>query len=271
MGARVAALILALAVVGCADRPAEPQAPQVPQAKAQVSDAPRTFVRPNFRKTVILVYHDIIPKRNKDSLWFDCSVPELMEQMDAIAKLGVRFVTLRDIEDELFGGKQPTGPQVAITFADNYAGQATYGWPVLRKRSIPYTSFVHTDYVGNVEGRPKLPWDTLRSLLRQRLPSIGSETCSHPEDITKLTDAELKHEMVDSAKSLREHLDVDVRYVAYPNGKYDERVMEAARAAGYKLGFTESQQPVETATDPMAVPRYVHTKWKQALRDIGVL
>jgi len=273
MVARTAALTLALALVGCGttSQPEDVRNLAASKPKPELPRAvKREFARPAVRKTVVLVYHDLILKRTKDSLWFDCSLPEFEEQLDTMIKKGVKFVSLADVEDELFGGKQPEGPQVAITFADNYVGFARFGWVPLRKRSVPVTIFVHTDYVGNQSGRPKMTWKQLGDFMWFMNGKVQSQTCSHPEDITKLDDASLRHEMVDSAKALKEHLDIDSKYIAYPNGKYDQRVMEAARSAGYVLGFTEAQKPIAAATDPMAVPRYVHTKWRQALRDIGV-
>ncbi|MBS1708265.1 MAG: polysaccharide deacetylase family protein [Armatimonadetes bacterium] len=273
MATRTATLICAaLLLVGCAPKPEPVTAPVVKREvyKPKPADEQRKFVRPQFRKTVILVYHDMVLKRDKDALWFDCTPAELTKQIEEMEKKGVKFVSLAAVEDELFGGAQPQGPQVAITFADNYLGFAKYGWPILRKRSIPVTMFVHTDFVGDTHGRPKLPWFRLLEFGRFQIASVQSQTCSHPEDITKLTDKELKHEMEDSKKELLDKLGFQVPYIAYPNGKYDERVMAAAKAAGYRMGFTEAQKPVEAATDPMAVPRYVHTKWKQALADIGV-
>ncbi|MBX3111731.1 MAG: polysaccharide deacetylase family protein [Fimbriimonadaceae bacterium] len=272
MVARAAALTLVVLLTGCTapdagqTRPARPTLTKAEPTKA----VKREFVRPRVRKTVILVYHDMVAKRDKDSLWFDCSVAEFEHQLDTMAKKGVTFVSLQEVEDELFGGKQPDGPQVAITFADNYAGFGRYAWIPVRKRGVPVTLFVHTDYVGNQDGRPKMTWKQLAAFTRVPTVKIESQTCSHPEDVTKLDDTRLKHEMTDSAKAVFDHLGVKPAYIAYPNGKYDKRVMDAARSAGYRLGFTEAQRPAEAATDPMGVPRYVHTKWREALRDIGV-
>lgn len=273
MVARATTLIFTVLLAGCGatderrvPRQVSQEWPKPPAEKP----ARHEFVRPDFKHTVVLVYHDMVQKRDKDSLWFDCSLAEFEEQLDTMAKKGVKFVSLSEVEDELFRGKRPDGPQVAITFADNYAGFARWAWIPLRKRGIPVTIFAHTDFVGNKSGRPKMTWRQLYEFRWFRIVQVESQTCSHPEDITKLSDDQLRHEMVDSAKAIKENLNFESRYIAYPNGKYDQRVMEAARSAGYVLGFTEAQKPVETATDPMAVPRYVHTKWRQALRDIGV-
>ena len=45
--------------------------------------------------------------------------------------------------------------------------------------------------------------------------------------------------------------------IAYPGGKWDERVVSAARAAGYApgFGFTTDGTPVEPDSDPLALGR----------------
>ena len=46
--------------------------------------------------------------------------------------------------------------------------------------------------------------------------------------------------------------------IAYPGGKWDERVVSAARAAGYDPGFgftTDGTTPVEPDSDPLALGR----------------
>jgi peptidoglycan/xylan/chitin deacetylase (PgdA/CDA1 family) len=43
--------------------------------------------------------------------------------------------------------------------------------------------------------------------------------------------------------------------ISYPYGKADERVADAARAAGFLLGFTTGRSPVTPKTEPLLVPR----------------
>jgi peptidoglycan/xylan/chitin deacetylase (PgdA/CDA1 family) len=158
-----------------------------------------------------------------------------------------------------------TAKAVCITFADNYQGFYKYAWPILKKKRIPVAQFVHTDFVGNTSGRPKMTWRQLTELDRSGLVTIGSQTCSHPEDLTKLSDARLRHEMADSKRVLEQRLGHAVTSIAYPNGKYDTRVSRAAREANYLIGFTEVTQSAEKRPDIYRVPRYVHTKYKRAI------
>jgi peptidoglycan/xylan/chitin deacetylase (PgdA/CDA1 family) len=69
---------------------------------------------------------------------------------------------------------------------------------------------------------------------------IGSHTVSHP-NLTQLSDAALDFELRESRRVIEEHLERDVATLAYPIGTasaFDERVVQHARQAGYRLAVT---------------------------------
>lgn len=223
-----------------------------------VSFDPRSAIQD--RRSVALTYHDVTPKK---SVWFDCTPGEFRSQIDAMTKAGARFVSLAQIEDSYKGRPLPPNA-VAITFADNYRGFLTYAYPLLRKRRIPVAMFVHTGFVGSSVGRPKMDWRDLIRLDRENVCTVASQTVTH-RSLDALSADEIAKELRDSKASLERHLGHPVRYLAYPNGAYDARCEAAARDAGYALAFGEVQRPF--GKDPFAVERYVHTKWRKALRD----
>lgn len=211
----------------------------------------------------------MLPARDRNSLWFDCTEGEFEAQLDWLTKRGARFISTQQLYRHLaLGEKLPKGA-IAITFADNYLGFYRYALPVLRKRGIPVTMFVHTDYVGSPVGRPKMTWAQLKELDREGLVTIASQTRTHPEDLRALPDRTLKEEMVGSKRKLEAELGHPVPFIAYPNGKFDARVAEAARLAGYTMGFSERLTPAERSPSLFMVSRYVHTKYRQAWTDAG--
>ncbi len=260
--------------VGC--RPATP----VPPASVSVRFAPPpvqppTVFGPTFRElkkdlgaqTIILTYHDILPERDSKSQWFDCTKAELIAQLDWMTKRGAHFISLQTLYDHLTTGKSLPNHPVVITFADNYHGFLEYAYDILRERKIPTAMFVHTGFVGSPIGRPKMTWDELEKLDKQGLVTVASQTVTHPEDLRNLSDEQLQKEMVRSRRDLETHLGHRVQFLAYPNGKYDDRVAAAARAATYSMAFTETQVLAERSPSILMVSRYVHTKLPKAWQD----
>lgn len=215
-------------------------------------------------RTPILTYHDIIPVRTKTSLWFDCSVQELKDQLAWMKKRGAVFVSTKTVYEALRQKKNLPKHSVCITFADNYAGFYQYAWPILRKEKVPVTQFVHTGFVGSPVGRPKMTWEQLIELDKSGLVTIASQTVSHPADLTKMTNQQIIKEFTNSRDQLRAELGHDVVELAYPNGKYNDRVASMAKLAGYLAAYTEDCSPAETAPNLFEIPRYVHTKYRQA-------
>jgi peptidoglycan/xylan/chitin deacetylase (PgdA/CDA1 family) len=227
-------------------------------------------IRPGLKpQTIVLVYHDFVRKRDSKALWFDCTPTELRTQLDSLEKKGAHFISLDQLYGHLTRGEGLPRHPIAITAADGYEGFYTYAAPVFRARRIPVAMFVHTDFVGSRTGRPKMTWEQLASLMSQGWFTAQSQTRTHPADLTKLGDKELLMEFIGSARAIETHLMTLTHYLAYPNGKFDGRVAIAAKRAGYAMALTEAQQPAESAASIYKVPRYVHTKLPQAMRDAG--
>lgn len=212
------------------------------------------------RSAIALTYHDITPRK---SVWFDCTPAEFRSQIDAMTRAGARFVSLAQVEG-FYAGKPLPKNAVAITFADNYRGFLLYAYPLLKARHIPVAMFVHTGFVGSSIGRPKMTWHELRRLDREGVCTVASQTVTH-RSLDTLSGPEIERELRDSKASLEKHLGHPIRYLAYPNGAYNAECESAAASTGYALAFCEVQRPF--GGDRYAVQRYVHTKWRQALRE----
>lgn len=227
-------------------------------------------LKPGPGHAVVLTYHDVIERRDAKALWFDCTTEELKSQLDWMKKQGVHFITLDQLYTHLTGGTALPSKAVAITFADNYLGFWNHAYPILSARHIPVAMFVHTGYVGDTaHGRPKMGWDKLRSLDRDGLVTIASQTVSHPADLGLLSQDTQWTELTTSKATLERMLGHTIRYLAYPNGKFSLISEQLAKRAGYLMAFSEVTRPAEPSPGIFAVNRYVHTKYKSAVAAIG--
>ncbi len=226
----------------------------------------QTLVKGLKTRTVVLTYHDVIERRDSKALWFDCTEGELATQLDWMTAHGVHFITLDQLYAHLAKGSPLPARPVAITFADNYLGFWDRAYPILKSRHVPAAMFVHTGYVGDrSHGRPKMDWNQLRQLDGEGLVTVASQTVTHPADLGKLTDREQRIELDDSKRELERMLRHPINYLAYPNGKFNSRSTQLARAAGYTMAFSEVTKPAELSPSLFAVNRYVHTKYRQAV------
>lgn len=83
---------------------------------------------------------------------------------------------------------------------------------------------------------------------------IGFHTLRH-DPLPALADRELERALRDGRPALERAAGGDVRTIAYPHGRADERVAGAARDAGFELGFTGRTEPVTPKSEPLLLGR----------------
>jgi peptidoglycan/xylan/chitin deacetylase (PgdA/CDA1 family) len=206
---------------------------------------------------LVLCYHAVSDD------WPDLlSVPPaaFARQVGGLVARGYRGVRFSDVG-------AGDGRRLAVTFDDGYISVYEQALPILERLGVPGTVFVPTDHVGRPE---PMSWEgiadaaagphaeQLRCLtweqageLQDRGWEIGSHTCSHPY-LTRCDDETLERELAVSREIVIERLGA-CQTIAYPYGDHDDRVMAAARAAGYELAG--SLPAVWPRPRPMAWPR----------------
>jgi peptidoglycan/xylan/chitin deacetylase (PgdA/CDA1 family) len=99
-------------------------------------------------------------------------------------------------------------------------------------------------------------WDEVRALHGKGF-EIGSHTVDHPI-LTRIPASRLEHELRESKRVVELETGAPCRTVAYPNGSRDDvsqQVIDAAKAAGYELGFTVSERFSSPGEDSLALSR----------------
>lgn len=140
---------------------------------------------------------------------------------------------------------------LVVSFDDAFTSVLELAYPIMERLGVPGTLFVATAYPGSGRpmawegldkwmGSPHAPelecmsWENLRRLDAAGW-EIGSHTDSHPF-LTVLGDSDLRSELADSRLVLERELGHACASLAYPYGNCDERVIRAAREAGYAHG-----------------------------------
>ncbi len=135
---------------------------------------------------------------------------------------------------------------VAITFDDGYDDLMQLA-PLLKARPFPVTVFMPTRFVGAdnswdhwfVRGRRRhLSAEQMKSLA-----NLGVEFGSHGHthsDLSKLEREQIESELRESNQRLTEITGVAPRFLAYPFGRFDAAVVEAARSLGFERAVAAS-------------------------------
>jgi len=124
-----------------------------------------------------------------------------------------------------------------------------------------------------------MSWAQVRALSDAGV-EIGSHSVTHPV-LAKLTDnAKLEHELFESKAQIEVHTGKPVVALAYPvggPGAYSDRVIDVARRAGYRFGFTYESGVIDPAhldafrLRRLAVERYVSRERFRAMMAVPPL
>ena len=209
----------------------------------------------------ILCYHRI---DEKPAQYTVLPPADFRAQMDYLKTNRFNVVPLTRIVDALQYGEKLPPKTVALTFDDGFKDNYTVAYPLLKQYNFPATLFIYPQYISN--GGAALSWEQLKEMSNDPLIDVQCHTLTHPNLIRmgrRLNDAayaaRLQKEVRQSREILQDKLNVKTSLLAYPYGVYDDKVLAATRAAGYRAAFGIGTAPIHfigaKATDLWTVPR----------------
>src|SRR5579859_233905 len=201
----------------------------------------------------ILMYHlvgQLHPGNHGYTIRLTISTARFRAEMDWLHREGYHAISMQRLYDALERGAALPKKPVMITFDDGYRDVLWNAAPILYRMHMPATAFVIT---GRISGRDPsfLTWPEL-GLLERRGFTIGSHTVHHSE-LPLLTAAQARYELVRSRLALRTHLHREVRWFAYPAGRFDPAAVRLVQRAGYYLAFTT--RPGDVQRTPLLLHR----------------
>jgi len=184
-----------------------------------------------------LLYHKVAPAWE---VGVTCVPPSrFVEQMRAIHSQGWR--TILPGQEPQTADASPDTPQFLLAFDDGYECVRRYAFPVLQELGYRAIVFMPAGCIGkwndwdhNLLGRRfrHLSAEMLRDLVDAGW-LVGSHGIHH-RALTGLHDDELQEELTLSRRRLQDLFSAEVRWCAFPFGRYDVRVLNAAAEAGYR-------------------------------------
>jgi peptidoglycan/xylan/chitin deacetylase (PgdA/CDA1 family) len=225
------------------------------------------IVRPDQVVAPTLIYHNVRPRSEapaKVDEAYDVTPEEFEAHLRELRERGYASVTHRDLAAMLDGTLPVPEKPVLLDFDDGRASQMAYVVPLLERHGFVGTFFVFTNAIGR-DGY--MTWEDLRRL-EEAGHEVASHTVFHPF-LTKIADdAELERELAGSKRTLDEGLAQAATSLAYPFGLADERVIAAARAAGYSSARGLEHTSVHTETTRHDLGGFIVTGPLSQLRSI---
>lgn len=183
----------------------------------------------------VLVYNDIVKEPKSDR---DVSLEAFKSQLDWLSSNGYKTLTMDEYIEAVTKGKF-NDKDVLLTFDGTYESLNKYVAPELEARNMRGTAFIAANRIDGKDSAGKSYLTSSQAMelaAKKHVLSLGSNTYSYT-DLTKLDKLKMAKELKYSKKAAEE-LAMDYCYaVAYPQGKYNGDVIEAAIATHFILGF----------------------------------
>lgn len=207
-----------------------------PVLAAQFSPQPFPDISQRARqaRVPIMMYHDILPEKQ---VFFDVTPAEFEADLQLIRDQGLTPINLDQLVTHLTTGLPLPAKPILLSFDDGYAGHYEYVYPLLKKYGYPGVFAIYPDKVGTKKGRSSLTWEQLRQMAADPLVTIASHSVSHAV-LTQVDEAQLEKEAVESKRILEQELGIPINHFVYPEGKYNERVQDWVKQAGYHSALT---------------------------------
>ncbi|MBV9389003.1 MAG: polysaccharide deacetylase family protein [Chroococcidiopsidaceae cyanobacterium CP_BM_ER_R8_30] len=208
-----------------------------PQLMAYLNPSPWPEInqRARLARVPVIMYHDILPEKE---VFFDITPEEFEQQLRLIHDNGLTPISLAELVAHLRTGLPLPDKPILLTFDDGYESAYRYVYPLLKQYGYPAVFSIYTKNIGIDTGREHVTWDQLREMAANPLVTISAHSVTHPHDVTALSDARLRREIVQSKRIIESKLGIPIRYFTYPEGKYDARVEKFVQEAGYVAALT---------------------------------
>jgi len=201
-------------------------------------------------RTVFLMYHELeIAGRSfchsePGYVRYVISASDFRAQMELLRNSGWQGLSVSEAL------KFSLSPTVAITFDDGCETDLLIAVPILREQGFGATFYVTVGFLG----RPGyLTAAQLREITNSGF-EIGCHSLSHSY-ITDLDQAGLNREIVEARHELEQILGEPVKHFSCPGGRYNQRILNTARLAGYCTVATSRACANSTSTNQFALGR----------------
>lgn len=202
---------------------------------------------------LVLEYHSISKQDWGPSL---VVYPEVFEKhLQYLQNNGYKMVTVEELGQRLRQG-QSVDHYVALSFDDGYKDNYTTALPLLQKYNAKATFLVITNRIGKDIYMNEAE---INKMLDAGM-EIGSHTCSH-NILTDIDPKYLTWEIGSSQFIIEQRFPkAKVRTLAYPNGSYNDAIIDKLKEYGYNqalTGHTGSNDAKLYKSEPMKMNRII--------------
>lgn len=195
----------------------------------------------------VLNYHQV---NNKYNTVLTMKPADFEAQMKYLHDHDYHSITLEQFDKYMQGeGELPDRP-ILITFDDGYVDNYENAYPIMKKYGYRGTIFL---IMSLMDKKGYLTWDQVKEMSADGM-EFGSHTVSH-KPLTSFDRDGVRHELRDSKQAIEQATGRPCEFIAFPEGMYNDMVMDETKSAGYRYAFTIDTGRVYQWDDPFDLNR----------------
>ena len=197
----------------------------------------RSYDFSRLEEVPIILYHNIDGKGV-----YSLPLDVLKKHFELLKRSNIDVISLNELEKRTVTGVKFNKRSLCITFDDGYYSMYTKLLPLAKEFGYPITLFVYLDNVYH-NARASITWKNLREMDDNGI-DVQCHSISHPDltALRKIDTVESRYRIYEEiylAKRLMEqYMGKTISYYAFPYGRYDLKLIELCRYAGYKRVFS---------------------------------
>lgn len=181
------------------------------------------------------------------------------EQMQFLKEQRFRVIKLEELMNFINFKRQIPQKSVVITIDDGWRSTYEIAYPILERYGYPATLFVYTDMI--VGSSITLSYGLIKTMSENGI-DIQCHTKTHrnlnrksQEESFKEYFEAVERELTLSRTTIKQKLDVEVKYLAYPYGETNSLVIALLKKLGYKGAFTTKSKSNSFFVNPYRISR----------------
>ncbi|MFW5770278.1 MAG: polysaccharide deacetylase family protein [Spirochaetota bacterium] len=185
----------------------------------------------------IILYHNIDGKGV-----FSLPLDVLRNHFELFKSRNIDVISLCELEKRTITGVKFNNRSLCITFDDGYYSMYSKLLPLAKEFGYPITLFVYLDNVYH-KARASITWKNLREMDENGI-DVQCHSISHPDltALSKMDTVESRYRIYEeiylAKRTMEQYMGKTISYFAFPYGRYDLKLIELCRYAGYKRVFS---------------------------------
>lgn len=211
----------------------------------------------------ILMYHRVINSKDNEGVHGTYIYEDMFRKhLKYLKENNYEVITFKELKRISWRNRFNSNKKyIIITFDDGYVDNYELAFPILKEFNFKATIFLMAESTYNEwdvksSNEKIFPLMTKEMILEMQDYGIefGAHTFNHPK-LNKVSNEDIKHQVIDCKKILEEKIDSDIITFAYPYGLLNDYAKKMAEKAGYDFAVATDSGTVCLSDDLFQIRR----------------